>query len=78
MPAGSALPNPRQTFRFWSCVATALLVFAAAGMSLPASAQAYPTRAVKLVVPFPPGGSLDLTGRLIAQRLTDCGGNRLL
>ena len=40
----------------------------------PAHAQAYPTRAVKMVVPFPPGGSLDIAGRLIAQKLTDAWG----
>ena len=40
----------------------------------PAQAQAYPTRAVKMVVPFPPGGSLDIAGRLIAQKLTDAWG----
>ncbi|MDO9071818.1 MAG: tripartite tricarboxylate transporter substrate binding protein [Rubrivivax sp.] len=35
----------------------------------PALAQDYPTRAVKLVVPFAPGGSADVFGRFIAQRL---------
>ncbi len=43
-----------------------------------ASAQAYPTRPVKLVVPFPPGGSLDFTGRLIAQRLTEMWGQSVV
>ncbi len=33
-------------------------------------AQGYPTHTVKLVVPFPPGGPLDATGRLIAEKLT--------
>jgi tripartite-type tricarboxylate transporter receptor subunit TctC len=78
MPAGSALPNPRQTFSFWSCVVTTLLALAATAIPLSASAQAYPTRTVKLVVPFPPGGSLDITGRLIAQRLTDLWGQSVV
>jgi tripartite-type tricarboxylate transporter receptor subunit TctC len=34
-------------------------------------AQAYPARPVRLVAPFPPGGSIDLTARLIGQWLTD-------
>lgn len=32
-------------------------------------AQAYPTKAVTFVVPFPPGGRSDLTGRVVAQFL---------
>jgi len=36
-----------------------------------AEAQAYPTRPIKLVAPFPPGGSIDLTARLIGQWLTE-------
>ena len=31
---------------------------------------AYPTKPIRLIVPFPPGGSNDIVGRFIAQRLT--------
>jgi tripartite-type tricarboxylate transporter receptor subunit TctC len=36
-----------------------------------ATAQTYPTRPVHLIAPFPPGGSIDLTARLIGQWLTE-------
>jgi tripartite-type tricarboxylate transporter receptor subunit TctC len=45
----------------------------AAGLSLTlataASAQDYPTKPVRLIIPFPPGGSNDVVGRLIATHL---------
>jgi tripartite-type tricarboxylate transporter receptor subunit TctC len=45
---------------------------------LTASAQGYPVKPVKLVVPFPPGGSLDVAGRLIAQKLTEAWGQSVV
>jgi tripartite-type tricarboxylate transporter receptor subunit TctC len=38
---------------------------------LPAAAQAYPNRPVKIVVPFAVGGSADVYARILAQRLPD-------
>src|SRR5205807_3797771 len=34
-----------------------------------AAAQSYPTRPIKLIVPFPPGGPVDVTARIVSQYL---------
>ncbi len=47
----------------------ALLSAAMAGWGLAAHAQAYPARPVQLVVPFPPGGAVDMAGRLVGRKL---------
>jgi tripartite-type tricarboxylate transporter receptor subunit TctC len=43
----------------------------AAASSAPVHAQSYPSKVVRLIVPFPPGGISDMTGRLLAQKLSD-------
>jgi tripartite-type tricarboxylate transporter receptor subunit TctC len=44
---------------------------ALAAMSLSVSAQAWPNKPVKLIIPFPPGGTLDNVGRQLAQKLSE-------
>lgn len=43
----------------------------AAAFAAPTSAQSYPTRAVRWVVGYPPGGATDIMARLIGQRLSE-------
>jgi tripartite-type tricarboxylate transporter receptor subunit TctC len=54
----------------------ACIAFAAANGAYAADAkgEAYPTRPVRIVVPFPPGQTVDIVGRMIAERLTEAFG----
>ncbi|MEY2874407.1 MAG: hypothetical protein RLZZ373_1778, partial [Pseudomonadota bacterium] len=46
------------------------LLGAALASAIPfAVAQTYPTKPVTVIIPFPPGGTLDAVGRMLAQRL---------
>jgi len=53
----------------------ALLALAAA--AAPAAAQDYPNRPVRLIIPFPPGGSNDVVGRLVANQLSEKLGHKV-
>ncbi|HZN31446.1 MAG TPA: tripartite tricarboxylate transporter substrate binding protein [Xanthobacteraceae bacterium] len=48
---------------------TLVVIGVVIGMADPAAAQSYPDRLIKLVVPYPAGGPIDTTARLVAQRL---------
>jgi tripartite-type tricarboxylate transporter receptor subunit TctC len=50
--------------------AIGLAALACATLTLPAAAQNYPTRAVRIIVPFPPGGTADAVPRIVADWLT--------
>ena len=48
----------------------AVAVTAIGGIAFEALAQSYPTRPVKMILPFPPGGPIDTMGRLVAQHMS--------
>src|SRR5258708_9000300 len=49
----------------------ALTLVLTAVLALPAAAQQWPARAVKLVVPFPAGGTVDVAARIVGQRFSE-------
>ena len=43
-----------------------------------AIAQPYPNRPVKVIIPFPPGGTLDIVGRMLGQKLSEQTGQQFV
>ena len=62
---------PLNRRRVVQCLLAAGLPGALPGSLPGALAQAYPSRPLKLIVPFPPGGSTDVIARMISLRLSD-------
>ena len=46
--------------------------------ALPVVAQKYPEKTVRVVAPFPPGGSVDVVGRILATKLTENLGRQVI
>src|SRR6185436_10848335 len=69
--AGGQAPGDDRTLRAWIALWTAALAFSAA-------AQGFPSQPIRLISPFPPGGSVDITARLIAEPLGAQLGTRIV
>jgi len=58
----------------WWLIALQTIVAIAA----PAHAQTFPSKTIRIIVPYPPGGSIDLTARVIAKSLQDSVGQSVV
>jgi len=58
-------------------VALLVATFAATAMT-PAAAQSYPTRPIKMIVPYPPAGPIDTMARLLGQLLSQRFGQQIV
>lgn len=56
-------------------IAVASLAIAAAG---PAGAQQYPSKPIRMIIGFPPGGGTDIVGRIVGQKLSEALGQQIL
>src|SRR5215469_18572430 len=64
--------------KFFHAARWLLTLLAFAVVAVPALAQTFPNRTIRLIVPYPPGGSIDLTGRVIAKNLQDSVGQSVV
>jgi len=55
-----------------------ILFLAVLVLTAPGAAQNYPDRVVRIVNPYPPGGSVDVMARLLAQKLSDSLGQQFI
>ena len=58
--------------------ALALTALASVAAPLTVSAQAYPSKPIRLILPFPPGGPTDIVGRLTGQKLGELVGQQVI
>lgn len=58
--------------------AVAIMIASVTWLAGPAIAETYPTRTIRLIVPYAPGGSTDVVGRMVGQRLSEAVGQAVV
>ncbi len=65
-------------FKTFGVLLALVLVLTVSVVSSFAAADSYPTKPIRLIIPFPPGGSNDIVGRLIATKLSESLGKQVV
>ena len=60
-----------RTIRILARTTVAMLSMVAAAIAFPAGAQTFPSKPIKIVVPFAAGGAVDVVARVVGQRISD-------
>src|SRR5271154_7569270 len=64
--------------RVWNILFCAVAMFLSSGGDDHAQAQSYPNRNITLVIPFAPGGSTSIVGRVIADKMSQLLGESIV
>src|SRR5690349_20737694 len=59
-------------------VSLLIALFSGGGVFAAAQAQTYPTRPIRMIVPFPAGGPTDAIARIVGQKLTEAWGQQVV
>ena len=72
------MPNARRTRLVARCLLAATACMSPALAPAADKSAGFPARPVRLIVPFAPGAGQDLTGRMVAQKLSDAWGQQVI
>ena len=64
--------------RYWLGAASCACAGIAMAAAPAAAQQNFPTRPIRMICPFPPGGTTDLVARLVAQKFTEAWGQQVV
>jgi tripartite-type tricarboxylate transporter receptor subunit TctC len=67
------MQNAYRALGFWAAACGLVL-----GVSFAFAQDAYPTKPIRFIAPFPPGGTTDVLSRILAQKLTDSLGRQMV
>src|SRR5580698_10913209 len=67
------MPYKPGSFKKWL-----ICLLAAAAFAAPAHAETFPSKTIRIIVPYAPGGSIDLTARVVAKGLQESVGQPVI